>query len=375
MVLRNQARLESLHSNEDLKMPEPASDYFIFVVNTGSTSTKLSFYRNEEVVSSATIRHRHDEIEAFKNVWDQYDYRSKIALDWLKELKKTPSAIVGIGGLLRPVIGGTYFVSDQMVADARANLQGEHVSNLGCAIVQKIAQKFRCPAFVVDPVSVDEFEVLARYSGHPLIQRKSLSHALNIHSAARIAAGKIGKQISETNFVVAHLGGGISVAPVKGGRIIDANDASSDGPFTPERTGGLPLQQFISLCLSGDFSEHEIRRLVMGKGGLRAYLGTNSAREVEERMHNGDAAAEEVYRAMAYQISKEIGAMAAVLKGNVDSVILTGGLASSKTLVNWIKERVGFIAPVQVYPGEDEMKSLALGGLRVLRGEEKAMEY
>ena len=356
-------------------MSDPQSEFLIFVVNTGSTSTKLSFFRSEEIVSSAIISHKPDELDKFKNVWEQFSFRAKIAFNWLIELGKSPSAVVGIGGLLRQVAGGTYLVNDRMIADARANLQGEHASNLGCAIAYDIATKFQCPAFVVDPVSVDEFDDLARYSGHPLLQRRSLSHALNIHAFVRIAASRLGKKVSETNFVVAHLGGGISVASVRGGKIVDTNDASSDGPFTPERTGGLPLQQFISLCFSADFSESEIRRLVMGKGGLQAYLGTNSARDVEERIEKGDAGVKEVYRAMAYQISKEIGAMSTVLKGKVDSIVLTGGLAGSEMLVNWIKESVGFIAPIQVYAGEDEMKSLALGALRVLRGEEKALEY
>lgn len=354
---------------------EPDREFFIFVVNTGSTSTKLSFFRNEELISAATISQELNELDKFDGVWRQFDFRTKLAIDWLDEVKESPSAVVGIGGLLKPVPGGTYIVSDRMIADARACIQGEHASNLGCAIAQRIAQIFHCPAFVVDPVSVDEFEELARYSGHPLMQRKSLSHALSIHSVARLAAAKLGKDISKTNFVVAHLGGGISVSPVKRGRIIDANDASSDGPFSPERTGGLPLQQFISLCFSGDFSESEIRGLVMGKGGLRAYFGTNSAREVEERIHGGESEAKKVYMAMAYQIAKEIGAMATVLKGEVDSIVLAGGLASSDMLVSWIEENVGFIAPILVFQGEDEMRSLAAGALRVLRGEEKALEY
>ena len=271
--------------------------------------------------------------------------------------------------------GGTYRVNDKMLEDARANFQGEHPSNLGCALAYEIAKLGGVDAFIVDPVSVDEFEPLARYSGHPLIQRRSLSHALNIHAVARLASEKIGKKLDETNFVIAHLGGGISVCPVKGGKIIDANDASSDGPFSPERTGGLPLQPFISLCFSGKYTEQEIRKMVMGKGGLVAYLGTNNADEVEKRIQNGDEYAREVYEAMAYQIAKEIGAMATVLKGKVDAVVLTGGLANSKMLVDWITERVSFIAPVLVFPGEDEMRALALGVLRVLRGEEQAKEY
>ena len=347
----------------------------IFVVNTGSTSTKLALFSEDDPVASATIVHKLEELEKFSGIWDQFNFRLRIASDWLNELKLTPSAVVGIGGLLKPLAGGTYMVNDRMIADAGANLQGEHASNLGCAIAKNLADKLGCRAFVVDPVSVDEFETLARYSGLPIIVRRSLSHALNIHSAARLAADKLAKRLYETSFVVAHIGGGISVAPVKGGRIIDANDASSDGPFSPERTGGLPLQQFISLCFSGDFSEHEIRKMVMGKGGMMAYIGTNSAREAEVRIEKGDEKAREVYEAMAYQIAKEIGAMSTVLKGELDGIVLTGGLAGSKMLVGWIADRVRFMAPVYVFPGEDEMKSLALGTLRVLRGEEEPLEY
>lgn len=350
-------------------------DFFIFVVNTGSTSTKLSLFRNASVLTSSVVRHAEAELDKFRTVWGQFDFRTKVAAQWLVKSEKKISAVVGIGGLLKPVAGGTYLVNDAMVADARANLQGEHASNLGCAIAQRIGRDYLCPAFVVDPVSVDEFEPLARYSGHPLITRKSLSHALNIHAVARLAAEAGGKELSDSRFVVAHLGGGISIAPVKGGKIIDANDASSDGPFSPERTGGLPLQQFIDICYSGDYTCDQARKLVMGMGGLRAYLGTNSAKEVEARVEQGDGRASDIYRAMAYQIAKEIGAMSTVLKGNVDAVILTGGLAGSTTLTDWIRESTRFIAPIYVYPGEDEMKSLAIGALRALEGKEKVLEY
>ncbi len=356
-------------------MQKEEEEIFILAVNTGSTSTKLAFFANERVVSSEVVRHVSVDLRPYRSVWEQFEFRSRIVAGWVKGLKDRPDAVVGIGGLLRPVSGGTYEVNDRMIADAHSNIQGEHASNLGCAIARATASEFNCRAFVVDPVSVDEFEALARYSGHPLIQRRSLSHALNIHSAARLAAEKIRKPLSESAFVIAHLGGGISVTPVKGGKIIDANDASSDGPFSPERTGGLPLQQFIGLCFSGSYSEMEMRKMVMGKGGLAAYLGTNSARDVETRVSKGDAEAGTVYEAMAYQISKEIGAMAAVLKGKVDGIVLTGGLASSTMLTGWIEERVRFVAPIIIFPGDDEMKSLALGALRVLRGEEQAMEY
>jgi len=227
----------------------------------------------------------------------------------------------------------------------------------------------------VDPVSVDEFEDIARYSGHPLIPRRTLSHALNIHATARWASAQLGISSADSSLIVAHLGGGISIAPVLKGRIIDVNDASSDGPFSPERSGGLPLQAFITICFSGKYSEQEIRGMVMGKGGLLAYLGTNSAVKVEDRIASGESHAREIFEAMAYQIAKEIGAMATVLRGKIDGIVLTGGMATSQLLVSWLTERIRWIAPILVYPGENEMLAMALGALRVLRNEEKALDY
>jgi butyrate kinase len=284
-------------------------------------------------------------------------------------------AVAAIGGLLRPVNGGTYQVNARMLEDARNNRQGEHVSNLGCAMADDLARGQGCGAYIVDPVSVDEFDSLARYSGHPLIERRTLSHALNIHTMARRGARELAIPLETSRFIVVHLGGGISVAPVRGGRIVDVNDANSDGPFSPERTGGLPLQQFIALCFSGRYTEEQIRRLVRGEGGLVAYLGTNDAREVERRIAGGDTHAREVLEAMAYQVAKEIGAMACVLEGDLHAVVLTGGLAASALLTSPIVRRVQFLSPVLIFPGEDEMQSLALGVLRVLKGEESALEY
>ena len=347
----------------------------ILVVNPGSTSTKMALFADEHPECSEVLRHPADVLSKFPHVWDQYPMRLEAVRTWRATHPGPLSAAVGMGGLLRPLPGGTYRVNERMLADARANRQGEHPSNLGCAIADAVAQEAGCDAFVVDPVSVDEFEALARYSGYPKIQRSALSHALNLHAAARRAATDLGIPLEASRFVIAHLGGGISVAPVRGGRIIDVNDASSDGPFSPERTGGLPLQQFITLCRSGEYSEEELRSIVRGKGGLVAYLGTNSATEVEARIAAGDSKAAEIYEAMAYQIAKEIGAMVAVLAGDVGAIVLTGGLAGSTMLTGWIAERVRRFAPVRVYPGEDEMRSLALGALRVLRGEDRALEY
>jgi butyrate kinase len=350
------------------------TEHQILIINPGSTSTKMGIGCKEEVTVE-TIHHAPDELEKFPDIWSQFEYRLELCKKWASREVKHPSAVVAIGGLFRPVEGGTYRVNEKMLEDARNNVQGEHASNLGCALAYELAADYHVPAFVVDPVSVDEFEPLARYSGHPLIVRKSLSHALNIHAAARQAAKEMNLHLSQSSFVVGHLGGGISIAPVRNGKIIDVNDAASDGPFSPERTGGLPLQAVISLCFSGNYSEREMRSLVMGKGGLVAYLETNSVAEVEKRIECGDIQAKEIFQAMAYQIAKEIGAMATVLNGVVDAIILTGGVTRSKRLTSWIDERVHFIAPVIVYPGEFEMQALYESALRVLYGEEQVKEY
>jgi len=347
----------------------------VLVVNPGSTSTKLALFEGPEQKSARTVRYQSNELKHFSGIWAQFEFRMAGVRDWLAVESPQLSAVAGMGGLLRPVQGGMYRVNDRMLADARANLQGEHASNLRCAMADAIAREYGCEAYVGDPVSVDELEPLARYSGHPLIQRSSLSHALNIHAAARRAASALGLPLAATKLVVAHLGGGISVAPVRGGKIIDVNDANSDGPFSPERTGGLPLQQVISLCYSGKYSEAEMRSLVRGRGGLTAYLGTALATEVEQRIAAGDTTAREVFEAMAYQIAKEIGAMATVLNGALDAIVLTGGLAASGMLIRWIEERVKFLGKVLVYPGEDEMRALAEGVLRVLEGTETALQY
>ena len=353
----------------------PTESHRILVINPGSTSTKMAVYEEENLFFSHVLRHDVAALKKFGGIWDQYEFRLHQVREWTHASVPKVSAVVAMGGLFRPIPGGTYHVNSRMLDDARANLQGEHASNLGCAMADALAREFGCEAYVVDPVSVDELEPLARYSGHPLIQRSSLSHALNIHAAARKAVEELKIPLSSSSLLIVHMGGGISVAPVRGGRIIDINDANSDGPFSPERTGGLPLQQFITLCFSGTYTERDIRKLVSGNGGLLAYLGTNSALEVEERIRKGDDTARAVFEAMAYQISKEIGAMACVLKGNVHAVVLTGGLASSSMLTDWIAERVRFIASVLLYPGEDEMRTLAAETRAVLHGMITPLEY
>jgi len=350
----------------------------ILVINPGSTSNKVAVFEDEICVIQDNLKYSAADMAKCVTLWDQYFLRYDSILEYLKTHNfaiNTLHAVVGRGGLLRSMEGGTYLVNEKMLQDAREGVQGEHVSNLGPALANDIAKDADCQAYTVDPVSVDEFEPLARYSGHPLIQRRALAHTLNLREAARRSAQQFGIPYSESNFIVAHLGGGISIAPVKKGRIVDVNDASSSGPFSPERTGQLPLQPFIDLCFSGKYTKAEIKKMVMGEGGLLAYLGTHSAEEIERRIDRGDDRALEVYQAMAYQIAKEIAAMAAVLHGDVNAIIITGGLANSERLTHWIKDRVSFIAPVRIMAGEFEMEALALGVLRVLRGKEQAKKY
>ncbi len=352
--------------------------FLILSINPGSTSTKLGLFENAVQTFEFTVRHSKIELAEFSSVWDQYAFRKDAVVAALSRERIDPnslSAVVGRGGLLRPMEGGVYRVNQKMIADARAGVQGHHPSNLGCVLAYGIAWPAKIPAFIVDSPCVDEFEPLARYSGLPEIPRRSLSHALNIHAVARKVAQDQGRALEETRLVVAHLGGGITISPLRGGKIIDANNATSAGPFTPERTGTLPLLDFAEMCFSGKYTKEQIERKIMGEGGLVAYLGVNSAAAVEEMIAGGDEHAAEVYEAMAYDISKEIGAMSTVLCCELDAIVLTGGLANSKMLADWITERVQNIAPVLVYPGEDELLALASGALRVLRGEEEAKEY
>ena len=349
--------------------------YTILIVNPGSTSTKLAICAETHLGCVKTIHHPPPRLAEFSRVWSQFSYRLELCREWATDHLKICDAVVSVGGLLRPLQSGTYLVNEKMIHDAESNVQGEHASNLGCALAYRLASEFRALPIVVDPVSVDEFEPLAYYSGHPLIKRRSLSHAISIHAVAHRAVNELRLPLRNSSFVVCHLGGGISVAAVRNGRIIDVNDAASDGPFSPERTGGIPLQPLINLCFSGKCTQGQVKSMIMGRGGLVAYLGTNSTEEVEHRVGCGDVHAKEVYEAMAYQIAKEIGAMATVLNGFVDAIVLTGGAAHSCMFIGWIEERVKFIAPVIVYQGEDEMQSLANGALRVLRGEESAKEY
>lgn len=354
--------------------------YRILVINPGSTSTKLAIFEDEQMVLSETLRHNIEDLASYKSVFDQYEFRKSAILNFLNKSGydiKDFSAIVGRGGLLRPIPGGTYEVDQIMLEELKHAKQGEHASNLGAVLAHELAELAHVKAYIVDPVVVDEMSNVARISGHPEFVRKSILHALNQKAVARKAASELGKVYEEVNLIVVHMGGGISIGAHMKGRIVDVNNAlDGDGPFTPERSGTLPLTQLIDLCLSGKYTKEWVLKRIKGNGGLVAYLGTNSAIEVQQKIDNGDKYAELVYKAMAYQIAKWIGKSAAVLRGDVDAIVLTGGLAyDDKYMVKWIKEYVSFIAPILVYPGGDEEKALALGVLRVLRGQETLKNY
>lgn len=354
-------------------------DYKLLIINPGSTSTKIAVYSNEKQIFEETLRHSSEELSNYSTVFEQYQFRKDIILSILEErnIKVTSlDAVIGRGGLLKPISGGTYKVNEAMLKDLKEGVFGEHASNLGGVIAYEIASQLNIPSYIVDPVVVDELEDIARISGMHKIERISIFHALNQKAIARRAAKELGKKYEEANFIVAHLGGGISVGAHKQGRVIDVNNAlDGEGPFSPERTGSLPVGELVKLCFSGECSLNDIKSLIKGKGGLVGYLGTNDAKEVGKMIKEGDSKAELVYKAMAYQVAKEIGSMATVLKGHVEAIILTGGIAHDELFVNWIKERVDFISSVIVYPGEDELIALAEGGLRVLRGEEKTKQY
>ncbi|HYE80999.1 MAG TPA: butyrate kinase [Clostridia bacterium] len=351
---------------------------YILAINPGSTSTKVAIFKGEENILQKNLSHSAEEIAKFEKITDQYEYRQDMILDWMKESgisTESLSAVVGRGGLLKPMPGGTYKVTGEMIEDLKIGVQGEHASNLGGIIAKGIADKEEIPSFIVDPVAVDEFDDIARISGMPELQRKSLVHALNIKAVARRAARDMGKGLEELNFIVAHLGGGISIAPLLKGRTVDVNNANDGGPFSPERAGGVPVGDVIRMCYSGKYTQAEMKKKLVGKAGLVGYLGTNDARDVVKMIEAGDKNADMVFDAMAYQIAKEIGGMATVLKGEVDAILLTGGLAYSGLLCGRISRRVEFIAPVKVYAGEDEMQALAEGAARVLKGEEEAKIY
>ncbi|SHI85754.1 butyrate kinase [Dethiosulfatibacter aminovorans DSM 17477] len=351
----------------------------ILAINPGSTSTKFGVYSNEELVFEKTLRHDVEELKNFEKIIDQLDFRKNSILNCLSEAKIELSeldAVVGRGGAMEPVLGGTYEVNERMLTDTRVARRGEHASNLGAHIAKDIAGIYGIPSFIVDPPAVDEMCDLARITGVDGFERESKFHALNQKAVAKRFSKEIEKDYDSLNLIVAHLGGGISVGAHEKGKIIDVNDAfTGDGPFSPERAGGLPTNVVMKLCLSGKYSKNDIVKMLVGKGGYVSYLGTNDGRKVSEMIDAGDEKAKLIYEAMAYQIAKSIASNAAVLKGNVDAIIITGGLAYDERFVETIKERINFIAPIIVYPGEDELLALTQGALRVLRKEEEVKVY
>ncbi len=350
----------------------------VLALNPGSTSTKIALYDGDNCVFEESVQHGVEDLAAFSSVSSQYEYRKNLILSALEHSGyslKNLKAVVGRGGLLKPMVGGTYAVNDQMVDDCLHNARREHACNLGAPIAMEIARQVPAPAFIVDPPCVDEFDDVSRISGLPELPRDSLLHALNLKAVARRAADNLRRKYDDLNLVVVHLGGGFSITAHKKGRMIDGNDASSSGALTPERAGDLPAMALINMCYSGKYTQREMQRKMMGKGGLVAHLGTNNGLEVHKRIVAGDRHAELIFHAMAYQVAKWIGQMAVVLDGKVDAIVLGGGLAHSDMFVGWIKEKVEWIAPLMVFPGSDEMKALAAGALRVLRGVEEAKQY
>lgn len=352
--------------------------YKILVINPGSTSTKIGVFEDETLLFDKTLRHSAEDIAQFNSITAQKDWRHELVMKALREQGFDPkelSAVSGRGGLLRPIRGGTYACNDILVNDCKIGVQGQHASNLGGILAREIGDELGIPSYIVDPVVVDEMADVARYAGHPLFQRTSIFHALNQKAVAKRYAKEQGKKYEDLNLIVCHMGGGCSIgAHVKGSVIDTQNALDGDGPFTPERSGTLPTGQLVKLCCSGQYTEAEIKRMLNGRGGLVAYTGSNDMRYLIAQAEN-DPKVAAVVEAFHYQISKEIGAMAVAMKGQVDQIILTGGIAYGKETVEAIRQMVEWIAPITVYPGEDELLALAQGALRVLRGEEEAQDY
>lgn len=353
--------------------------YKILVINPGSTSTKIAVFEGTSMIMEKTLRHSNEEISQYQTIAEQKSFRKEVILESLAEVginSHDLDAVVGRGGLLHPIEGGTYEVNEAMLQDLRVGVLGEHASNLGGIIAKEIADSAVVPAFIVDPVVVDEMDPVAKISGIPEIERMSIFHALNQKAVARRYAKSLNKSYDEINLVIAHLGGGVSVGAHRKGKVVDVNNAlDGDGPFSPERAGSLPVGQFMKLIQSGTMSNEQLKKRLKGNGGIVAYLDTNDAREVEKMIQEGNEKAKLIYEAMAYQVAKDIGASVAVLECEVDGIILTGGIAYSELFTEMIKNKVNKMAPFVVYPGEDEMIALAEGALRVLNKEEEAKVY
>ncbi|MCY8201191.1 butyrate kinase [Bacillus subtilis] len=351
----------------------------ILTINPGSTSTKIGVFHNERSIFEKTLRHNIEELQRFDRIIDQYEFRKNHILETLHEQGINISkfdAVCARGGLLRPIEGGTYVVNDEMIEDLKSGYAGQHASNLGGIIAREIADGLNIPSYIVDPVVVDEMSVLAKVSGMPEIERKSIFHALNQKAVARKAAASLGKRYENMKMIITHMGGGITIGVHDRGRVVDVNNGlHGEGPFTPERAGTVPAGDLVDLCFSGEYTKEEIMKKLVGTGGLLGYLGTNDAVKVEQMIQGGDEKARFIYDAMAYQVAKEIGAASAALKGEVEAIVLTGGLAYGKSFVSAIRSYIDWISDVLVYPGENELQSLAQGALRVLQGEEQSKQY
>ena len=349
----------------------------ILSINPGSTSTKFACFEDDKSVFEQSIPFSEEERAAFATELDQLDRRFELISEAMKAAALPPGgfdAVVGRGGLLAPIPSGTYAVNGEMERDLREAKRGTHASNLGGLLALRFASLSHCPAYIVDPVSVDELSDVARISGAPEIERTSLVHALNQKAVARKAAAKLGKRYEDCRFIVAHLGTGVTLGVHLGGRIVDVSGAKSDGPMSPERAGGLPPDGLIELCFSGRYTQAELRRKLLGGWGLVSYLGTRDLREIF-KMAAADAHARIVLEAFVYQLAKGIGEFAAVLDGDIDAIVVTGGMAYSQRLMEMLLKKISFLGRVEIFPGEDEMEALALGALRVLRGEERAKNY
>jgi butyrate kinase len=359
--------------NISFLQPSQKFKRLILIINPGSTSTKFALFEEDTSLFELTLAHTMEEVAGYEKITDQFHFRRDLIV-WELAYRKTDlsriAAVIGRGGLVNPIESGIYEVNEKMITDLREGKLGQHASNLGGLIAHDIALSLpNAKAYIVDPVVVDELQPVARISGHPEIERISIFHALNQKAIARIYAGSVKKKYEDLNLIVAHLGGGISVGAHRKGKVVDVNNAlHGDGPFSPERSGGLPAGQLTDLCFSGKYSQAEIKNMITGKGGMVAYLGTNSFKDVCKKAESGDEKAKLIFDASIYQIAKEIGSMAAALSGKVDAILITGGMAYQENFVNQIKSMVRFIAEVVIYPGEDEIKSLAFNGLLALDG-------
>lgn len=360
-------------------MTDPKSHQRLLILNLGSTSTKVAAYAGGTCLFSDTIRHSVEDLKPFKDISQQHDFRKGLVLDRVREHGLDLNgfaAVVSRGGLIKPVPCGVYRIGPELVADAKSGRYGQHACNLGCEIAFNLATELGVPALTVDPPIADDLCDEARVTGLPEMTRRSVYHALNQRAIALRLAHDLGKTLAELNAIVVHLGGGVSVGAHERGRVVDVNNClDGDGPFSPERAGTLPAGDLVAMCFSGRTTQAELQKRLAGKGGLAAHLGTTDGQEIEKRIASGDETARRIIEAMAYHIAKEIGAAACVLSGRVDAIAVTGGLANWSRLVGLIAARVRFIAPVKLYPGEDEIGALAAGALRVLAGEETAKTY